>query len=76
MWHHLLGDKIIAIHILPNISRSKGNGTIKFVQLIQYNRNIFLEKSYTKCHGETKPRSFSTKSNLSVSLKFYQACFL
>ena len=39
----------IAIHILPNISRSKGNQTMIFAQLIEYNmRNIFLKKSYTK----------------------------
>ena len=31
-------------------------------------RNIFLEKSYTKCGGETSPRSFSKKSKLSTSL--------
>ena len=36
----------IALHILPNISRSKGNQTMKSGQLIEYNmRNIFLEKS-------------------------------
>ena len=35
----------ILIHILPNMSRSKGNQTMKFGQLIEYNtRNIFLEK--------------------------------
>ena len=46
-------------HILPNISRSKGNQTMKFGQLIDCNiRNIFLEKSYTKCGGETSPRPF------------------
>ena len=34
------------IHILPNISQSKGNQTMKFGQLIEYNkRNIFLQKS-------------------------------
>ena len=39
----------IVIHILSNISRSKGNETLKFGQLIKYNqKNIFLEKSYTK----------------------------
>ena len=38
----------IAIHILPNISSSKGNQEIKFGQLIKYNiRNILLEESYT-----------------------------
>ena len=37
----------IAIHILPNISRSKRNQAIKFGQFIEYNmRPIFLEKSY------------------------------
>ena len=37
--------------------------------LVEYNlRNIFLEKSYTKCDGETISRSFSKKSKLSISL--------
>ena len=45
--------------MLPNISRSKGNHTMKFGQLIEYNmRNIVLEKSYTKCGGETKSQTF------------------
>ena len=44
--------------ILPNISRRKRNQAIKFDQLIEYSmRNIFLKKSYTKCGGETIPRS-------------------
>ena len=55
--------------MLPNISRSKGNQTIKFGQLIEYNmRNIFLEKSYAECSGETIPKLFSEKSKLSISL--------
>ena len=34
----------IIIHTLPNISQSKENQTMKFGQLIEYNkRNIFLE---------------------------------
>ena len=42
--------------MLPNISRSKGNQTIKFGQLIEYNmRNISVEKSYTKCAGKLFP---------------------
>ena len=42
---------------------------MKFGQLIEYNmRNIFVEKSYTKCAGETIPRSLSKKSKLSTSL--------
>ena len=40
-----------------------------FGQLIEYNiRNIFLEKSYTKCGGETIAKPFSKKSKLNVSL--------
>ena len=42
---------------------------MKFGQLIECNmRNIFLEKSYTKCGGETSPRPFSEKLKLSISL--------
>ena len=63
------GKQTIVIHILPNIWRSKGNQTMKFGQLIEYNmKNIFLEKSYTKCGGETIPRPFSKKPKLSISL--------
>ena len=63
------GQQVITIHILPNISRSKGNHTMKFRQLIEFNmRNIFLEKSYIKCGGEASPRSFYKKSKLSISL--------
>ena len=63
------GYQTIAIHILPNIPRGYGNQAMKFGQLIEYNmRNIFVEKSYTKCAGETIPRPLSKKSKLSVSL--------
>ena len=63
------GRKIIAIHILPSTSGSKGNHTMKFGQLIEYNkRNIFLEKSYTNCGGQTIPRLFFEKSKWSTSL--------
>ena len=38
------GYQTIVIHILPNITRSKGNQTMKFGELIEYNtRNIFLK---------------------------------
>ena len=47
------GKKTIAMHILPSISG----------ELIKYNmRKILLEKSYTKCDGDTIPRYFSKKS--------------
>ena len=39
----------IIVHILPNISRSKGNQAMKFGQLMEYNvRNIILQKSCRK----------------------------
>ena len=39
----------IAIHILSNISRSKGIQTVKFGQLIEYKiRNIFFLKNHTQ----------------------------
>ena len=60
---------------MPNISRSKGNQTMKFGQLIECNmRNIFLEKSYTKCGGETSPRPFSGKLKLSISGSIVYSC--
>ena len=59
----------ITVHILTNISRSKDNNVMKFGQLLEYNmRNIFLENLYSKCGGETIPRSFSKKSRLNISL--------
>ena len=74
------GKQTIAINILPNISRSKGKQTINFGHLLEYNmRNIFLEKSYTKCGWETSLRPFPKNQNWEYlwinSLKFYTACF-
>ena len=55
-------QQTIAIHILPNISRSKGNQAMKFGQTIEDNkRNIFLQKSCRKWVKET------SSSPLSVS---------
>ena len=57
------------MQILSNISRSKGDQTMTFGQLIECNmRNIFLENSYTKYGGETSPRPFSKKLKLNISL--------
>ena len=57
------------MHILRIILRSKGNQPMKFGQLIEYNMgNICLEKSYTKCGGETSPMHYSAKLKLSISL--------
>ena len=71
------GQQTIVIHV-SNISRSKGNQTMKFGQLIEYNvTNIFLEKLYTKCGGETSPRNFSEKIKLNISIgsSFIQFAF-
>ena len=58
---------------LTNISRSKDKQTMKFGQLIEYNmRNIFLEKFYRKCGGDTIPRAFSKKSKL----RYWAICVL
>ena len=67
------GKQISAIHILPNISRSKDNQTMKFGQLLNYSmriilRNIFLEKSCTKCVEKASLRLFSNKLKMSISL--------
>ena len=59
------------IEEFSRISRSKGNRTMKLGlgQLIKCNmRNIFREKSLTKCDGETISRSSSKKSKMSISL--------
>ena len=57
-------NQTIAIYILPNISRSKGNQTMKLGQLIEYNtRSIFLGKSYADYDGETIPRLFLKNQN-------------
>ena len=63
------GKETIAIHILFNVSGTNKNQTMKLGQLIEFNmRNIFLEKSHTKCGGETCPRPFSEMSKLSIYL--------
>ena len=68
------------MHILANISKSKGNQTIKVGQSIECNiRNIFLEKSYIKCGWETSPKPFSEIlkliMNFEVKLVSNQAVF-
>ena len=58
--------------------RSKENQTMKFGQLIEYSlRNILLEKSHTKCGGESSPRPFSEELKLRIYLdqQFNTVCF-
>ena len=60
--------EITTLHILHNISRSKGHQTRTFFQFIEYRmRNIFLEKwqkggSKNRCFKKTKPVNFSEKN--------------
>ena len=56
------GKQIISIHILPKTRIIEGNQTMKYGQLKECNmRNIFLEKSYTKCSAETILKPISKK---------------
>ena len=48
------GKQTIAMHLLPNISKSKGNQIMKFGLL-----KPVYEKLYTKCGEETTSRPFS-----------------
>ena len=52
------GSQTIAIHILPKISRSKGNQAMKLGQLIEYNKRIIvLQKLWRKWGRETSSRT-------------------
>ena len=51
------GLQTIARHILFNISESRGNQTMKFGQLIKYNkRNIFFQKLCRRWDKQTSSR--------------------
>ena len=54
------GLQTIAIHTLPNISQSKGNQTIKFGKLLEYNKiYIFPQILCGKWGRETSSRPLS-----------------
>ena len=62
-------EETVVTHIFSNIARLKGNKTLRFGQLIEYNmRNTFLKKLSTKYGGKTSPRPFYGKLKLSISL--------
>ena len=70
----------ITIHILLNISKSKGSHTMKCDIIAKYNmRNIFVGTSYSKCGREASPSPFPEKSKLSMYLSYqvlkYTVCF-
>ena len=51
------GKQTITMHILPNISQSKGNQSMKFGQLIEYKkRYFFLQKLCGNWGRETSSR--------------------
>ena len=53
------GYQTAAIHILPNISRRKGNQTIKLGSLIEYHKsNIFLQNHAENEAGRLVPELF------------------
>ena len=54
------GQQTMTIHILPYISRSKGNQAMKFGQLIKDSkRNIFLQALFRKRAKEISSRPLS-----------------
>ena len=63
------GQEIIKIHILHKLGRIKGSQTMKLGQIIDRNtRNIFIEKSYSKCGREASPRLLYKKLKSSISM--------
>ena len=63
LWRHSLVNKQLKINILPDISWSKGNQTMKFGQVKEYNKkNFFLQKSCRKGDRGTSSRSLSSFS--------------
>ena len=53
------GLQTIAIHLLPNISQSKDNQTMKFGQLIEYNKiNTYLKNIAENEAGRLVPDLF------------------
>ena len=46
------GLQTVAIHILPNVSQSKGSQTMKFDQLIEYDRRDHFFLNYAENEAE------------------------
>ena len=55
------GTQSLVVHTLSNISKSKGNQTLKSGQLIEYKMKHNSWKIMSNCGGETFPRPFSKK---------------
>ena len=69
----------ITNHILPDISRSKGNQTITFCHLIDYNEKYFSWKIMNKMWRRNWSQTLFKNSILSISLyhqcELYKNCF-
>ena len=64
------GEQTITMHILPNISQSKDNQTMKFVKLVEYNtRKAFLQKSCREWGSEISSRPILFFKKLYMSWK-------
>ena len=77
----LTDQQSIAIYILANNSRSKGNQAMKFDQLIEYNmRDIFLKNHTRNVVEKLFPDPFLKNQNLPYLwiniLKFYTVFLL
>ena len=78
----MIGKQAIVIHILTNISRIKGNKTMKFGQLIEYNmRKIFVTKIIHKKWWRNYSQTLILKNQNWAypwisSLNFYVFCFI
>ena len=60
-------EETMAQYLEMTMNLKANNQTIKFGQLMGCNmRKTFLEKSYTKCGGETSLRPFPEKSNVKL----------
>ena len=65
------GQQTIAMHILPNISRSKSNQTMKFDQLIEYKMWNILLKNHTQSVVEKLFTDPYLKKCRSFKLQFF-----
>ena len=75
------GKQVIAVHILSNISKSKGDETKKCGQLIEYNmKKHFSSKTMHKIWWKNYPqtpllRNWNWAYLWINSLKFFKVCF-
>ena len=72
------GKQTITVHILPNISQSKGNKTMKSGQVLEYSKvNIFFKNHIEKEAGRLVPDLFLIwkKASYEVTVSGLQLSF-